>query len=53
MVSPPPLPPQRCFCYIAYTVFYHVLGPIDKYSRPIQRYIAKTSHMRLPTHLDD
>ena len=26
---------------------------IDKCTRPIQRYIAKTSHICLPTHLDD
>ena len=47
VVSPAPLPP-KCFCYIAYTVFYHVLSN----SRPIQRYIAKT-YTCLPTHLDD
>ena len=26
---------------------------IDTCGRPIQRYTAKTSHIRLPTHLDD
>ena len=41
--SPPPSP--NMFCYIAYTVFLSRI--IDKCSRPIQRHIAKTSHIRL------
>ena len=32
---------------------FRTLRIIDKCSRPIQRYIAKTSHIRLSTHLDD
>ena len=44
-------PSPKMFWYIAYTVFLSRI--IDKCSRAIQRYIAKTSHIRLPTHSDD
>ena len=45
-------PPPNMFL-LYYTVFYHVLSINVVTVRPIQRYIAKTSHIRLPTHLDD
>ena len=47
--SPPPLP-QHVFVILP-TLFVSCI--INKCSRPIQRYTAKTSHVRLPTHLDD
>ena len=49
--SQPPNPlPQYVFVILP-TLFLSRI--IDKCSRPIQSYIAKTSHIRLPTHLDD
>ena len=47
---PPPHPPKK---FLLYCVHCFLSRIIDKRSRPIQRYIAKTSHIRLPTHLDD
>ena len=47
----PPPPPQDVF--LLYCLHCFLSRIIDKCSRRVQRYIAKTSHIRLPTHLDD
>ena len=39
--------------FLLYCLHCFLSRIIDKCSRPTQRYIAKTSHIRLPTHLDD
>ena len=49
--APPPPPPPKMF--LLYCLHCFLSRIIDKCSRPIQRYIAKTSHIILPTHLDD
>ena len=49
--SSPPLPPHKMF--LLYCVHCFLSRIIDKCSRHIQRYIDKTNHIRLPTHLDD
>ena len=49
-VSPPPPSPNMFLLYYLHSFLSRI---IDKCSRPIQRHIAKTSHIRLPTHLDD
>ena len=46
---PPPSPNM----FLLYRLHCFSSRTIDKCSRPIQRHIAKTSHIRLPTHLDD
>ena len=46
-----PTSPQDVFVILP-TLFF-LLRIIDKCSRLILRYIAKTSHTRLPTHLGD
>ena len=45
-----PPPPKMFLLYCLHCFLSRI---IDKCSKPIQRYIAKTSHIRLPTHLDD
>ena len=39
--------------FLVYCLHFFLSRIIDKCSRPIQRYIAKTSHILIPTHLDD
>ena len=47
-VSPHPLPQDVFFCLHCF-----LSRIIDNCTRPMQRYIAKTIHICLPTHLDD
>ena len=48
--APFPPPPNMFLLYCLHCFLSRI---IDKCCRLIQRYIAKTSHIRLPSHLDD
>ena len=52
-LSLPPPSPQDVFFFFFLHCFLSRRPIIDTCTRPIQRYIAKTSHIRLPTNLDE